>query len=146
VLRPPNPGGGYGGISETWNGEAHDHFYTTDPTASPSGYVDEGVEGYVYPANVPGTDPLLRLYRPDHGFWDDVGDFLSGIADAIWDAISTAAGAIATTFDSILGWALDGAGWLLEHSLFSIPGDSFGTSGTACSARFGVSSDSETSS
>lgn len=50
------------------------HFYTTDAAerdraVNDIGYVYEGIEGYIYPANngsVPGTLPFYRLYRPEN--------------------------------------------------------------------------------
>lgn len=39
-----------------------DHFYSSSSTA-PAGYVSEGVIGYMFPASVPGSTPLYRLYR-----------------------------------------------------------------------------------
>jgi hypothetical protein len=110
-----------------WNGEAHDHFYTTDVNERDrarvvSGYADEGTAGFVFPTGVPSGVPtaLYRIYKPDKSFWDEVGDFFSGIANSIWDALSTAGGAIVDALDALgLGWVLDGFSWLLEHLLGS---------------------------
>jgi hypothetical protein len=66
--------------------------------------------------------PLYRLYVPDKGFWDKVGDFFSGVAGAIAGAASTIGGAIFDTFDSTVGWVLDGVSWVLENTIFMIPG------------------------
>ena len=49
-----------------------DHFYTTsrperDNAFAFLGYLEEGVACYVYGTSVPGTTPLLRLYKPSSG-------------------------------------------------------------------------------
>lgn len=67
-----------------WNGQAKDHFYTTDPSgelAEERGYVSEGITGYVYSNHAPGTVPLYRWYSSrfhDHFYTTDPsGEFAS---------------------------------------------------------------------
>src|SRR5438876_4145128 len=86
----PGPSPGVIQLYRMWNGDAHDHFYTTDVNErnraqAVSGYADEGIAGFVFP---PGqAAELYRIYKPDKSFWDEVGDFFSGIANSIWDAL-----------------------------------------------------------
>ena len=50
-------------------GGHYDHFYTANPTErqqaeSKDGYKAEGVTGYIGKMQLPGTEPLYRLYSP----------------------------------------------------------------------------------
>jgi hypothetical protein len=64
--------------------DAGDHFYQTDPSSTPSGYVDEGIACYVYPQQAAGTVALHRYYRPDagdHFYQTDPSSTPSGYVD-----------------------------------------------------------------
>jgi hypothetical protein len=53
-----------------YNSNTGDHFYTTDPSgeAAPnSGYVSEGITGYIKTSQAPGTAALYRWYNSGNG-------------------------------------------------------------------------------
>ena len=107
-----------------FNGDAHDHFYTTDPNeaARANDYHPEGSVGLVLILPRPGEPdvPLYRVYKPSHGFWDDVSDVVSSVVDAVVGAVTTVVTAIVDTVDSIIGGILDAIATAL-NLIFSIP-------------------------
>jgi Repeat of unknown function (DUF5648) len=129
VFAAGNARPGLTALYRLWNGDESDHFYTVDPAEnnraqSGGGYRYEGIACFVFPptGGPPGTVPLYRLYKHDEGLLDSIGDFFSGIGNTIVGAASTIGGALLDTFDSTFGWALDGLSWVLENTLFSVPG------------------------
>ena len=53
-----------------YNSESGDHFYTTDETgefAPDSGYVYEGITGYIGTSSIEGTTALYRWYNTESG-------------------------------------------------------------------------------
>ncbi len=47
-----------------WSRNAGDHFYTTDPNEKASGYLSEGISGYLFKTPVAGTKAIYRSYKP----------------------------------------------------------------------------------
>jgi len=54
------------------------------------------------------------------GFFDDVGDFFSDAADAVWGGVTTVVNGILDTLESIFGGLLDALAWIVE-GILSIP-------------------------
>ncbi len=54
-------------IYRFWSPSAGDHLYTTNPNEKPGGYRFEGISGYVYNRQVPGTVAIYRSAQPQIG-------------------------------------------------------------------------------
>ncbi len=121
----PGPAPGAVPLFRLWNGE-NDHFYTIstanrDSAINDAGYTLELIACYVLDTQTPISSPFFRLYKPGRGFWDDVGDFFSGVGNAIGGLITTVGGAVVDGLDGVFGWPLDAGAWLLENTIFNIP-------------------------
>lgn len=82
IVDPASSGGGGGGGSSTptltnvctvnkaklvpiyrwWNNTIKDHFFTTNANEKPSGYISEGIAGYVFKEKVSGSTAVYRSY------------------------------------------------------------------------------------